>query len=117
MGKLVGRDAPAGVANRQSHAAIDCLSAQRDRPAPRRVPQRVGYQIAHDLVEPAIVGGEAQFLRQTVRLDRQRDTGRFGLATEAGGYVMQEIDHVDLRYRNGFAARVPGFREPARKAS
>jgi len=27
------------------------------------------------------------------------------------------IDHVDLRYRNGFAARVPGFREPARKAS
>jgi len=28
------------------------------------------------------------------------------------------IDHVDLRYRNGFAARVPGFREkPARKAT
>ena len=27
------------------------------------------------------------------------------------------IDHVDLRYRNGFAARVPGFRErPPRKA-
>lgn len=27
------------------------------------------------------------------------------------------VDHVDLRYRNGFAARVPGFRErPARKA-
>jgi cell division protein FtsQ len=26
------------------------------------------------------------------------------------------IDHVDLRYRNGFAARVPGFRErPAKK--
>ena len=28
------------------------------------------------------------------------------------------IDHVDLRYRNGFAARVPGFRErPPRKAA
>jgi cell division protein FtsQ len=28
------------------------------------------------------------------------------------------IDHVDLRYRNGFAARMPGFREkPARKRS
>lgn len=25
------------------------------------------------------------------------------------------IDHVDLRYRNGFAARIPGFREAARK--
>jgi len=25
------------------------------------------------------------------------------------------IDHVDLRYRNGFAARVPGFRERVRK--
>ena len=25
------------------------------------------------------------------------------------------IDHVDLRYRNGFAARVPGFRERAQK--
>jgi cell division protein FtsQ len=28
------------------------------------------------------------------------------------------IDHVDLRYRNGFAARVPGFRErPPKKAA
>jgi hypothetical protein len=28
------------------------------------------------------------------------------------------IDHVDLRYRNGFAARVPGFKEkPPRKAT
>ena len=28
------------------------------------------------------------------------------------------IDHVDLRYRNGFAARVPGFRErPQKKAA
>ena len=28
------------------------------------------------------------------------------------------IDHVDLRYRNGFAARVPGFKErPAKKAA
>ena len=28
------------------------------------------------------------------------------------------IEHVDLRYRNGFAARVPGFREGvAKKAS
>ena len=25
------------------------------------------------------------------------------------------IEHVDLRYRNGFAARVPGFRERVRK--
>jgi hypothetical protein len=26
------------------------------------------------------------------------------------------VDHVDLRYRNGFAARVPGFREkPAKR--
>ncbi len=25
------------------------------------------------------------------------------------------IEHVDLRYRNGFAARVPGFRERAPK--
>ena len=28
------------------------------------------------------------------------------------------VDHVDLRYRNGFAARMPGFREkPPRKVS
>ena len=28
------------------------------------------------------------------------------------------IDHVDLRYRNGFAARVPGFKErPPKKAT
>jgi cell division protein FtsQ len=26
-----------------------------------------------------------------------------------------KIEHVDLRYRNGFAARVPGFREKVRK--
>jgi hypothetical protein len=25
------------------------------------------------------------------------------------------IEHVDLRYRNGFAARFPGFRERAPK--
>jgi len=27
------------------------------------------------------------------------------------------VEQVDLRYRNGFAARIPGFREkPARKS-
>ena len=37
-----------------------------------------------------------------------------GVLARAGTHV----DHVDLRYRNGFAARMPGFREkPARKAS
>jgi cell division protein FtsQ len=25
------------------------------------------------------------------------------------------VDHVDLRYRNGFAARMPGFREKPQK--
>ena len=30
----------------------------------------------------------------------------------------KRVDHVDLRYRNGFAARVPGFREKtSRKVS
>ena len=29
----------------------------------------------------------------------------------------KHVEHVDLRYRNGFAARMPGFREKARKAS
>jgi cell division protein FtsQ len=37
-----------------------------------------------------------------------------GVLAHAGTHV----DHVDLRYRNGFAARMPGFREkPRRKAS
>ena len=37
-----------------------------------------------------------------------------GVLARAGTHV----DHVDLRYRNGFAARMPGFREkPARKVS
>jgi cell division protein FtsQ len=37
-----------------------------------------------------------------------------GALARAGTHV----DHVDLRYRNGFAARMPGFREkPARKVS
>jgi len=41
--------------------------------------------------------------------------GRTLGALERAGTV---VTHVDLRYRNGFAARVPGFREkPARKAA
>jgi len=37
-----------------------------------------------------------------------------GVLARAGTHV----DHVDLRYRNGFAARMPGFREkPVRKVS
>ncbi len=38
-----------------------------------------------------------------------------GVLTRAG----TRIEHVDLRYRNGFAARVPGFKEraPKRKAA
>lgn len=37
-----------------------------------------------------------------------------GVLARAGTHV----DHVDLRYRNGFAARMPGFREkPSRKVS
>jgi cell division protein FtsQ len=37
-----------------------------------------------------------------------------GVLARAGTHV----DRVDLRYRNGFAARMPGFREkPARKVS
>lgn len=37
-----------------------------------------------------------------------------GVLARAGTHV----DHVDLRYRNGFAARMPGFREkPGRKVS
>ena len=37
-----------------------------------------------------------------------------GVLARAG----KRVDHVDLRYRNGFAARMPGFREkPPRKVS
>ena len=44
-------------------------------------------------------------------LDVYRKT--IGVLARAGTHV----DHVDLRYRNGFAARVPGFREkPAKRA-
>jgi hypothetical protein len=31
------------------------------------------------------------------------------------GRAGTRIEHVDLRYRNGFAARVPGFRERTQK--
>ena len=36
-----------------------------------------------------------------------------GLLARSGTHV----DHVDLRYRNGFAARLPEFREKPRKRS
>ena len=49
------------------------------------------------------------------RLARFLDVYRrtIGVLARTGTHV----DHVDLRYRNGFAARVPGFREkPAKRA-
>jgi cell division protein FtsQ len=56
------------------------------------------------------VGRDDTGERLTRFLDVYRKT--IGVLARAGTHV----DHVDLRYRNGFAARVPGFREkPAKR--
>ena len=42
----------------------------------------------------------------------------YGRTVAVLGRSGTRIDHVDLRYRNGFAARIPGFKErPPRKAT
>ena len=65
--------------------------------------------------------------RGTLTLDIGRDDVAGRLARFVAVYARTigvlaragtQVDRVDLRYRNGFAARMPGFREkPARKAS
>ena len=47
-----------------------------------------------------------------------RFVAAYGRTVGALARAGTRIDHVDLRYRNGFAARVPGFRErPPKKAA
>ncbi len=75
---------------------------------------RGGWQIA------------AQGAAGPLTLDLGRDDPSARLARFVGAYdrtvgalarAGKRIEHVDLRYRNGFAARVPGFREkPAKKS-
>ena len=59
----------------------------------------------------------------TLELGRDDATARLQRFTSAhartvGALARQgtRIEHIDLRYRNGFAARLPGFREGARKS-
>lgn len=60
---------------------------------------------------------EAQLTLELGRDDPSARLDRFvaGYARTIGALARQgtRIAHVDLRYRNGFAARVPGFREPS----
>jgi cell division protein FtsQ len=49
----------------------------------------------------------------TARLDQFATA--YGRTIDALSRAGTRIDHVDLRYRNGFAARVPGFKERAPK--
>ena len=58
--------------------------------------------------------------RSTLELGRDEPTARLARFVAAYGRTIgalarsgTRIEHVDLRYRNGFAARVPGFRETA----
>ena len=58
----------------------------------------------------------------TLELGRDDATGRLRRFAAAHARTLgtlsrqgTRIEHVDLRYRNGFAARVPGFRESAAK--
>jgi cell division protein FtsQ len=60
----------------------------------------------------------------TIELGREDPAGRLGRFVAAHGATIgalaragRPIEHVDLRYRNGFAARVPGFREKPVKRS
>jgi len=57
-----------------------------------------------------------------IELGREDPMGRlehfataYGRTIDTLGRSGTRIDHVDLRYRNGFAARVPGFRERPQK--
>ena len=57
-----------------------------------------------------------------VELGRDEPAARLARFLAAHGRTLSvlartgtRIEHVDLRYRNGFAARVPGFRERAPK--
>jgi cell division protein FtsQ len=45
----------------------------------------------------------------------QRFTAAYARTVAALARQGTRIEHVDLRYRNGFAARLPGFREAAKK--
>lgn len=61
----------------------------------------------------------------TIEIGRDEPTARLARFIDAYGRTIAvlgrggtRIEHVDLRYRNGFAARVPGFKErPPRKAT
>jgi len=59
----------------------------------------------------------------TLELGRDDPSGRLSRFIAAYGRTIgalarqgTRVDHVDLRYRNGFAARVPGLREAAAKS-
>jgi cell division protein FtsQ len=77
-----------------------------------RVSARGGWQIT----------AQGPLNRLTIELGREEPSSRLtrfvavyertiGALARAG----TSIEHVDLRYRNGFAVRVPGFREKVRK--
>ena len=61
----------------------------------------------------------------TLDVGRDDDAGRlarfvaiYGRTIGVLAHAGTHVDHVDLRYRNGFAARMPGFREkPQRKVT
>jgi cell division protein FtsQ len=59
----------------------------------------------------------------SLELGRDDPSGRLARFVAAYGRTIgalarqgTRVDHVDLRYRNGFAARVPGLREAPAKA-
>ena len=108
-------DGPDGRANevaeqyRDWSARLAPLSLTLDR---IRLSPRGGWQLH-------AVNGQGALTLELGREDADARLDRFvaahartlGLLNRAG----TRVDYVDLRYRNGFVARVPGFREKARK--
>ena len=60
VGQLRWRDALARVAHLDAHTLRRGRGSQGDRPTCRRVAQGVGHQVAQNLVEAAVVGGDGE---------------------------------------------------------
>ena len=105
------QDRAAEVADRyrEARAALAPLGLEVDAV---RLSARGGWQISAK-------GASSRLAIELGREDPTRQLERFVAAYDrtiaALARAGTRIEHVDLRYRNGFAARVPGFRERAPK--
>ena len=108
-----------GRARRRSHRAVSRMVERRSRRWGSRVREirvspRGGWRLSRRRARRVRSTSSSAATSRPTRL--ARFVAVYGRTIGALARAGTRVDRVDLRYRNGFAARVPGFREqPAKK--